>query len=272
MGPRRALGILVAGLAAWSCSLLLDDDYVDSAPPDAGPGEEASSDAAGQPDATTDAGPDGRFCASKAFAFCDDFDEGMLGGQWDQVVAEAGAPAFDDMTFRTAPRSMRIALLPGLSAGRTFLKKTFNQGPGFAVEADMMHAATGATSDIDLMTITVVPPPPGYQSYFVAVILENGGAVAEGYIYANSSGTDVTFRQSLAYSLPSFRRLTLELWETNMRVRAGSTVLFSRTNLPSVAASTTADVRVGAPHATTLDASVTLHYDNVVVGFGTPDP
>jgi|GEM_PF-6159912 len=196
---RRVIGV-VAVACLTACSLLVDTGGLHDGAPvpsgdDANPpvdggardgplGDDATADAA--LDATDGDAPDAPLspCALPSL-FCDDFDTGPSdpAGRWDSMQSAAGPLSFDTATFRSAPRSLRVAITAGTGGRASELAKRVTGLSGsVVVELDVLSGGpTGTYGEVDPIAITLEPPPPSRTKQSLAVIFYSDGLYFENY-------------------------------------------------------------------------------------------
>ncbi|MBX3233775.1 MAG: hypothetical protein KIT84_09090 [Labilithrix sp.] len=173
MTPRRI--VASATLAALTaCTLFNDlDGFAEpvaapaDAPPDAPADAIAIADADAGPAAPADAAPDR--CAGD---FCDDFDEGGIGGAWTAVRAANGAVDYDTELFVSPPRALRVVTGTGGSAIPTaYLERAIGFVPASLSCTFQVRPNTTRTIDSPLDFFQVIGTAPGVENFEVKIAI-----------------------------------------------------------------------------------------------------
>jgi hypothetical protein len=190
--PKRGLGIAVLACAFSACSLVVDTEGLSDLGAPATPvldgavAVDAAADAeAGV--APVDASPEGSAspCAA-THLFCDDFDTGTLVGRWDQMETTAGPLTLDAAFFVSPSRSLlgSIQPLPGINTRATALRKVVGvpaKRARLAVDFRTPGPGPGAFEQVDLLSMSLLPPPPGFQVQTVGLFERPSGTEFERY-------------------------------------------------------------------------------------------
>jgi hypothetical protein len=179
----RAAALLLGSLAA-GCSLLTDVGSLIAPAGDGGNGADAadaatrdsSSDARDDVDAAAlDAPPAGRFCDSvmPQPTFCDDFDVGMFGANWNMPnIVGPGAALSADAFARSPPTALRAAAGTPLQQAYANITKDFSGTTriiDYAFDLYVERKSTGS----DPIEVCDVGVNANGDTYYVAVLLGN---------------------------------------------------------------------------------------------------
>lgn len=162
----------------------LGDGGVDATGPDAPP--DAPSSDAPSADAAGDAGP-----CSGQHVFCDDFDDGPLGANWDsKYLTDGGALGLTTVHATSTPNALAATVAqtgPGIE-GEAELQKNLPAADHTRVQADVTIAAGTSQNELDFIALLPKPPPPGFDYADLNLQLSKSTGYLEEYVHGADGG------------------------------------------------------------------------------------
>ena len=228
---------------------------------------EAGSDAK-PADATIDAGPVSP-CAAKSL-FCDDFDDRAVpfGAPWSGTESAAGPFDYDETTFVSPGRALRLRLAPSMGTSGSSLRKDLDvPAAGFRLSFEFRMDRSGPRSfdEIDPFFVRITPSASGTQQIALAIYGES--MQLETYRGLPDGGTGRGASTVVGSLEGSFHSIRLTVRGANGM--ATSTLEIDGTvrateSFPAQVP-TKAAIYVGSPYVASVATMTTLRIDNVLV-------
>ncbi len=266
---RRYFQILVvsaAALVACSGSYLVSQNEGGT-----GASVDAGSDAplVVSPDASSDAARVS-ICTGN-FLLCDDFDDTSVppSARWSSISTAAGSFDFDDTTFVSPGRSLRLRLSPSADSQRSSLAKDIDLPTGdfrvsFDVRVDL--PPSGSFDELCPMEILFQPLPPGVREQNLYLCLLGNTYGFDAFRSFTDGGNSNT-NGPVGGALGVFNRVILTVrgssasFTASLAVGGGAPLTHT---LPWERPTKMA-LKLGAPYTAAAKIAGTLRFDNVLV-------
>lgn len=220
-------------------------------------------------DGAMDAAP--KSPCAKPSLFCDDFDDvtSSFEARW-AVATGAGAFDYDDSTFVSPGRALRLRIPPGATRRASSLTKELDVPTGsfratFSLRVDLPD--TGTFEEIDPVLLQLSPVAAGVKSQTFALAIYANKTDLEAYRESTDGGFQFTSSAAGAPLGTSYHRVVLTVRSAMGTATCtleidGSTAATERFPAPVV---TKMALSIGAPIAVNVANQPTLRFDDVWV-------
>lgn len=218
----------------------------------------------------SDAAPAPPFCTGREL-FCDSFDEGGVPPteRWSYGKSAAGPLDYDDTTFVSPSRSLRVRIEPDAGERSSLIGKDLDIPSGNArISFDIrLDRPMGTFGEIDPVTIIFGPNPSGvsFQVFGLVVLptesrLEVYRSFADGGSVGGSSPVGIG-------TLGAFHRAVFTLRSFGGQVSCSLSIDGQTAVMQSVTAEPIRRIslEVGAPYTSNANIAATIRFDNVLV-------
>lgn len=272
----RVVALTTTALVACSGSYLVSQGDAGPTGVDAGPVPTTTAtspqDAARpQPDsAIADAAPPSPCLGSSLF--CDDFDDPTqtLNGRWMSVNSAAGTFDYDDTTFVSPGRALRLRLTPVAGTSSASISKDLDVPSGsFRVTLELRFdlPEAGTFGEIDPLTVRIAPFATGVRSQQIALAMYSSAIQLETYRGLMDGGTATSSSRVDASLGGTYHPVSLTVRSANgqatctleIDAKVVATETFPAPVLNRMSFS------VGAPYVSDINAPLPLRFDNVKV-------
>jgi hypothetical protein len=251
----RLAGVLLAGMACGPGAI---EDLTRGRADGGGAGSDGGRTDAGRSDARADGG-----CIA---TFCDDFDDGILGGRWSDSGATSGAVIELVEGGVSAPLAFRAASPGGIANTQALLAKFIGRRRAVRCELDLQIVAPSASGEVDYLSfVSRTADVSLYQVYFA--VFDGTWNVAE---FARGADGGRILDRAKDMPAPPVNRWTHVVFETDGNE---ASISFDGTKVATLSALSAIppdgrEIQIGITFASSASTASSALYDNVACDYG----